>query len=50
MPQVKLVNFRAAKEGLGLQDQWGKRVIRAEMDMMAFLEGQDSKESLDYLE
>lgn len=38
------------KEGLDLQDRWGRRVIRAEMDMMVFLEDLDSKESLDYQE
>ena len=35
---------------MDLQDLWGKRVIKAEMDMMVFLEDLDSKESLDYQE
>ena len=43
-------NFRDVKEGLDLLDQWGKRVIREEMDMMVFPEDLDLKESLDCLE
>ena len=48
--EITFCNFRDVKEGLDLLDQWDKRVIRAEMDMMVFLEDLDLKESLDCLE